>query len=134
MCDQKTKRFRIVEVQIDNVSSQSHPFGMEDVLQKAKRISAIQVYKATEYAKSPLSGKANVSAGVFANASLILGTNEGDEPIFNIPLADLCASNNSGKIREFDISNINPSRCKIFVSDVAGLSVNERFILGFHYE
>ena len=134
MCGFKRKRFRIIEIDISSVGVQSHPFGLEDVLKSAKRIVAIQAFKVGEYARGPISGKANANATVFNNASLVLGTNDGDEPIFNMPLTDLCSSTNNGLVREFDVSNINPSRCKIYVSSTANLTTNEVFVLGFHYE
>ena len=138
MCGIKAKKFRIVEVPIDSASSIAHSFGMEDVLKEAKRIVGIEAYKVGDYAIGPESGKATVNNTVFAKASLVLGSVDGDEPIYRMPLSRLNPASNAGNTIQFDVERINPGRCKIQLpngaSGTASLVTTEVFVLGFYYE
>jgi hypothetical protein len=138
VCKQPAKKFRIVEIPIDNAASIEHPFGLEEILKDATRIVGIEAYKSGDYAYAPQSGKATVNDNVFKKAALVLGTVDGDEPINVLPLSRLNPGSNSGMTVEFDVNRINPQRCKIRLPNgangVTNVVTTEAFVLGFYYE
>jgi hypothetical protein len=132
MC-KATKRFRLVEVDVDSTSKQEFTLKDEEVLREAKKIVGIEAYKVGTVSITP-SQRAVVNDTVFNKSFLTLTSGANDEVITEIPFADLNKAANNGQLFMVDIPPLVPSKCKIVVGTVAALSASETFLLGFHYE
>jgi hypothetical protein len=128
-----TPRTRLVEVAIDSIVKTEFSLKDEEVLRKAKRIIAIEAYKVGTVSIAP-STAAVVNDTVFDKSFLTLGTEDGEEVIYKLPLADLNRAANNGQLFYVDIPPIAPSKCSIKVATTAALSAAEVFLLCFHYE
>lgn len=123
-----------VEVQITNTSQRNFYFGNEFILRDARKITGIQVFDASVITKTPTGGTV-ISAANLKKAYLTLVSEENNrEIVANIPLQTLLASSNDGKVREFDMPMINPSKCYITFGDNSTLNANDIVVFAFYYE
>lgn len=135
MCSVKTPFFRLTAVPCGSTTATRFPLPVDQVLEEAKRIIAIQAYKVTDVTNSPIDQSALANATVFNKSFLVLVSKQGNEEVISlIPLADLCRSANNGVLKEFGILPINVTKCYIQVASVTALSASEVWLLGFHYE
>ncbi len=132
MCNDKgTKRFRTVIVDCD--TKLEYTLQSDDILNKAKRIVAIEAYKVGDVSKSS-TGRAVVNDTIFSKSYLTISSVETDEVLNKVPFTDLNKKTNNGMLFLVDIPPVAMSKCKIVIPDNAALSAAESWVLGFHYE
>lgn len=133
----------LVEVVVTNTNQQR--FSFPDVPNiKGKRVTAIQVFKASEIAKSP-SGKNLLGTGTsaaFGDAFLTLHV-AGREKVKELPLVALHTGSNNGLMKNFATSDgkggftsgisIDVQKCHVAFSRTASLTADESVLFAFYY-
>ena len=130
----QTRRFRFVEVNLNNTAAQQFYFDTDATLQDAVHITAIETYSVSDVTKSPQTGKALVADAILAKSYLTIVSKSNDEEVIsNIPLVNLNRKANNGNLTEFNIPTPNVTKCYIRVADTTSLVAGTIWLLGFHY-
>lgn len=124
-------RTEIVSVLINNVGSTEFTFPALPNIRDAKNIKTIEAYSAAQVSLND-KGRPVVNAGVFAKSFLQLVSGQNVQ-LRTLPLASLSPSVNQ-RPRELNVGSIDPEKSKIVVGSIAGLVVNEVFLLAITYE
>ena len=131
----KTSRFQIVEVNCSSASVLRHPLPVNQVLETARKITAIQAWPAEYMNTSPVSGKVVFESSALKRSFLNIVSKEGNEEILSqLPLSGLVRETNDGVFFEVCLPPINITKCYISVPDTSPLNTNNVWVLGFHYE
>lgn len=134
MCNLKTPGFEGVEVACNSTSAVQFQLPVDQVLQRAAKILAIEAYRVTNVAVSGQSGSALQSDTVFKSSFLVLLDIDNNSPIYRIPLTDLDRTLNNGMLFEVDINRINIPASYIYCpGQSANLDTAKVWYLGFHY-
>lgn len=133
----------LVEVKITNTSQQR--FNFPDIPNiKGKRVTAIQVFKASDIAKSPsgLNLLGTGTSAAFGDAFVTLHT-AGKEKIKELPLTALHTASNNGLMKNFGESDkqkgyipgvlIDPQKSIVSFSRTSSLTLDEAVLFVFYY-
>lgn len=133
----------LVEVVVTNTSQLR--FSFPDVPNiKGKRVTAIQVFKASEIAKSPTSKNllGTGTAAAFGDAFLTLHV-QGREKVKELPLVALHTGSNGGLMKNFGTSDpqkgytpgilIDPQKSHVAFSRTASLTADESVLFAFYF-
>lgn len=128
----KTSFVRSIEATVANTAVDSFFFSADNVIEKEAMIDAIESFKLSQVTKSIISKKALASDLVFADAYLVLVKTDGTEQA-TIPLQSLNRAANSGRLNEFDITNISITKSYIKMANIANLVLDTVFQIAVHY-
>ncbi len=127
-----TPRLEVVEVALGATVKGSYTLGQNNENIEKGKVIAIEVYSATEIAKTPTGNALAVLADLKKGYLTLFS--KGEEKLANIPLHTLNPTLNSGRIRFFDELQLEMSKCKITFPDVAGLTGTTSVMLVFHFK
>ena len=134
MCNFKTPGFEGVEVSAGtNAAAVQFNLPLDELLQKAKKIIAVEAYLQSNVANGGVTGTAQQSDTVIKNSFLVLMGVDNSSPIYRIPLVDLIRSLNNGQILELNIDRVNINASYIYCSGQT-IDTTKIWYLGFHYQ
>lgn len=135
MCNFKTPGFEGVEVTCNSVNSTQFNLPLDELLQKAKKIIAVEAYLQSVVPVGGVTGAAQQTDTVIKNTFLVLMGIDNSSPVYRIPLVDLIRSINNGEIMQFDIDRVNINASYLYCSGQSGaLDTAKVWYLGFHYQ
>lgn len=127
-------RSRPIEVVCNNANLTKFYLPIDQVLQTAAEIIAVEAWRVSDVTNGPISGAALQSDAVFKNSFLTLITVEGNtERLSQIPLQSLNTALNAGLLKKLMLPQINVNACYISVPSAAGLVANQIWYLNFYY-
>jgi hypothetical protein len=91
------------------------------------------VHKVGDVPKTPL-GNAVLNATAFKNAFLTLKVKGNRDAIHHLPLNALNVPANDGKLKEFDLTDVDFENSYIQFSTAVGLIVDEEVLFSFYYD
>jgi len=145
MCQFKTQRFELVEIQIPNGTTLTK-FNFPDLPNLTGRngfpvvIDSIVAYDATTTPYSPISGAAVATAADVAKSFLTIY--QGDlQVLYNTPLISLEYVNNGGTNNSpvvmqpllKDLINVSWTKSYITYANTSAITGNKVFLIGVHY-
>jgi hypothetical protein len=113
MCDFKIPRSKSVEV-VCGIANGINQMKQDTDLSSAK-IVGIAAFKVGDVAVGPQTATALQADAAFSKSFLTLKSGS-DEIIQQMPLSQLCPQANGGRIRQFNIPNVDWSKCYITCS------------------
>ena len=135
MCSLKSPGYEAVEVPCGTTSGTKFLLPVDQILDQAKKILAIEAYSPTNVAIGPVTGAALQVANVFNSSFLVLVGKNNDQPISQIPLQDLNRFANNGVLFEVDVKDIVIEKSYILcLGQSSNLDTAKVWLLGFHYQ
>ena len=136
MCQRfKPPGFEGVEVICNNANGVQFNLPLDELLQKAKKLLAVEAYLESDIPVGGVTGTAQQSDTVIKSSFLVLTGIDNSSPVYRIPLIDLVRSINNGMLMELDIDRININASYIYCAgQSANLDTTKIWYLGFHYQ
>lgn len=127
----KFEKSILVQLQIKTIATGS-VIAFDDVPQlRGKYIQAVEVFTATQVAKTPTQLTTVADAG---KNGILVNFDVNSENVFeNIPYYTLISSNNGGLIREFKNLPLNINKSNIYIGDATNIVVNTACLFCFYY-
>jgi len=114
-----------------------YTFPNDEVLNSAKKITAFRpMYASTAGMKDP-DGNALCDATTFKSGYLEISSKNNEKPISQIPLVELAlipAAGNPQPVVAVNVSNINISKCKIYLGDTSSITAGDVLLVGVYYD
>ncbi|MDP1763072.1 MAG: hypothetical protein Q8L07_04225 [Sediminibacterium sp.] len=137
MCNKlQIKNFELVKLTM--VTGQSvYELGNNSTIANAKKVVAFRIYYGFTGTMKDPDGGTLVGPGTVRSGYFVISSSTNIQPINNIPLMELAMmpnTDNPQEMQSIDVKDINPSKCKVVLGDIAGFTAGQTLLVGVIYE